>query len=241
MKKLKILIIACVAVVGAVFVLVQHAVAMGGRPGPLHECGDIRLKMGDTVFSMPRHKIDFNYMRPEEDRRKVLCLRPSDPPVDVTFFSFMPAGNFPALKPDATGHVPTSPMQFQVAYVPNDDIEDPYKMVEKALQASNVKLTDLPIQKGFYVWNRPGVDQNFGYKDVYISAKPDIKTSNGYPIVFGCDNFCWTSVWKDDIRFGVRLIDPRLITPDRWGEFYRLLEQYRQSITIVSKSQEIKP
>jgi hypothetical protein len=122
----------------------------------------------------------------------------------------------------------------------------------------NVKLSDLPIENGFYVWrkkDRPLLDykkqpsysklitSNMGYlygmHNIYISNDRELLSPKGEPAIYACADRiegedCRTHLWDGEIYYTIRTINPRLVPKDHWKALYRGFLQLREDLLSES-------
>jgi hypothetical protein len=207
--------------------------------------------MGDHVFHIPsRWEIDVVHIKPGEVRDLCHAVEP----VEVMFWAA-----FVRIKlfvEDASADQPR--IQLQVYRETDKDDRSMYEHVRELLALQNLKVSDLPIEKGFRVWRnkdwpkfdyrpynphfRAGRNFSLARENLYISDDLDLLSPKGDAAVFACRSYrykkedvdfhedCRTGIWDGHIDFTARGIDTHRVPKEKWKELYRGLLKLRQSL-----------
>jgi hypothetical protein len=192
----------------------------------------LKIKVGETVFTLPRD-IQGLYVQngkvgdPEADGEKLFKKYYKEhpdscgdaPPIEVTNFAFLPG--------KALATQPSFGSSQVGVYLAQERPFDMYEKAKKSLQNEAVKVTDLPVEDGFYVWRRKTPDTIFHEFEIYIAQDKDLVSPTGEPAVFVCGknmNYgCSTSIQRGDVNIGVKMFNP---SKGIFGPFYKSLLAY---------------
>lgn len=240
---------------------------------PTFPCQDtIRVKMGEKLFSFPR-----------KGRVALVCIDPgkiSDlcnvaGPVELKSWSADIL--YGLLLNDLEGKsgdygVPLKQYSFQLgaSYITpqtHKNFQTLYEDVQELMRAMGIKLENLPVENGFYVWRKEdrrtkkNGEKSFEYMKLSKSARSLVKIYNIYvsqdlrspidePAVFVCEESlskekvvetekCWIRVFDGEVNYFVGSIKTKFIPKEQWKELYENFLSLRKSLLL--KAPESSP
>jgi len=222
-----------------------HAWSMGERPGeqrPVERksgsgwCPEtgLYLKMQDTLLYIPpeltrRSSVRNNRVVPEN----LKCYQKGEAPVEVTTLSLFPNKYFLELyvngKRDEKGRALALWLRA-ASYVKNigDDFE---RLKEK----NEIVLERLPKEYGFYVYPKDKIT------NVFISDTTIMRTPNGHPVVFTCDEnrnkYCSVGLSMGRVYFGLDKINRHHVPIEEWPRFYKQFVTLVESLIVKNESE----
>jgi hypothetical protein len=197
----------------------------------------VLVKMGTHIFAVPWKSASL-YLKKSRDEIRTPCYHDGDPPVEITYASFLPINVFgPKYQNPEVWKNTHRSLGIQVSISYSDDnkaMGDLFDTAFSEMQEAGVTLTSLPKEGDFYVWRS---SHNTSY---YIAAKKDWVTPSGHPVTFrnlGGDDYAVRVYWNDDIAFGFRGLEMMShVSVSRFEEFYSDFLNYMESLEVQSDS-----
>lgn len=207
------------------------------KPWAIDACPPMRVKMGSHVFAFkhPRGNglLNFDYVDPELQGWQ--CQEAGDEPVEIRQFSWSSA-SFPPYSEQP--RIDNEPFFAELRGVYHGQlVPDRFTAVQEELTKARKKLTDLPIEDGFYTFEYKPNQYSF------ISADPTFVTPLGNPVVFSCSHphpkdprlRCGTGgYWKDNISIGITGLSTTYFPKTEWKNVYRIFLEYVQRLEVTA-------
>ena len=264
---LKILVLAVALYVGgqAILLLVADtppALAMSSKRPYIPCVSPVRVKIGSKIFSLPESgKVRPMNIRPgmlEDLCHAAQPLELHSLSVSAKYSLFLEGTE----KEFDTKGTPLSQKSLTLSiangYPPtHKEFHTLAGDLKKLMQLLNTKLSDLPMEDGFYAWKRedrpilrytePPLDREkvswavrglHNRHNIYISDDPDLLSSTGEPAIFACERrfkkskeldyeVCWSSIWDGEVKFAMWDVT----RPKReWKALYKKFLMFRESL-----------